>query len=368
MKFIIKHEIKGRMRIHVQQKRMSYQEADILEYYLTDLEFVQSAKIYKRTQDISVSYSGGREAVIEALKCFQYEEAEVPDTYLQNSGRELNEHYWDKLVTKVVLRAGSKLFLPYPVRAAVTGVKSVKYIWQGVKTLAKGKIQVPVLDGTAIGVSLLRNDIDTAGSIMFLLGVGEILEEWTHKKSVDDLARSMSLHVDKVWLLRDEQEILVPGSEIKADDLVVVHMGNVIPFDGIVVKGEAMVNQASFTGESMPVRKCADSYVYAGTVIEEGELTVRVKQTTGSSKFEKIVTMIEESEKLKSSLEGKAEHLADRLVPYTLAGSALAWLLTGNTNKALAVLMVDFSCALKLAMPQPSSVSKILCGKRPQKW
>lgn len=351
MKFIIKHEIKGRMRIHVQQKRMSYQEADILEYYLTDLEFVQSAKIYKRTQDISVSYSGGREAVIEALKCFQYEEAEAPDTYLQNSGRELNEHYWDKLVTKVVLRAGSKLFLPYPVRAAVTGVKSVKYIWQGVKTLAKGKIQVPVLDGTAIGVSLLRNDIDTAGSIMFLLGVGEILEEWTHKKSVDDLARSMSLHVDKVWLLRDEQEILVPGSEIKADDLVVVHMGNVIPFDGIVVKGEAMVNQASFTGESMPVRKCADSYVYAGTVIEEGELTVRVKQTTGSSKFEKIVTMIEESEKLKSSLEGKAEHLADRLVPYTLAGSALAWLLTGNTNKALAVLMVDFSCALKLAMP-----------------
>lgn len=351
MKFIIKHEIKGRMRIHVQQKRMSYQEADILEYYLTGLEFVNSAKIYKRTQDVSVSYTGSREFVIEALKGFRYENTEVPDTYLQNSGRELNEQYWDKLVTKVVLRAGSKLFLPYPVRTAVTGIKSVKYIWQGVKTLAKGKIQVPVLDGTAIGVSLMRNDIETAGSIMFLLGIGEILEEWTHKKSVDDLARSMSLHVDKVWLLRDEQEILVPGSEVKADDLVVVYMGNVIPFDGTVVKGEAMVNQASFTGESMPVRKCADSYVYAGTVIEEGELTVRVKQTTGSSKFEKIVTMIEESEKLKSSLEGKAEHLADRLVPYTLAGSALAWLLTRNTNKALAVLMVDFSCALKLAMP-----------------
>lgn len=351
MKFIIKHEIKGRMRIHVQQKRMSYREADILEYYLTGLESVTSAKIYRRTQDVSVSYTGSREAVVEALKGFRYERTEVPDAFLQNSGRELNEEYWDKLVTKTVCRAGSKLFLPYPVRAAVTGIKSVKYIWQGVKTLAKGKIQVPVLDGTAISVSLLRGDIETAGSVMFLLGIGEILEEWTHKKSVDDLARSMSLHVDKVWLLREGQEVLVSGSEIEADDLVVVHMGNVIPFDGTVVGGEAMVNQASFTGESMPVRKCADSYVYAGTVLEEGELTIRVKQTTGSSKFEKIVKMIEESEKLKSSLEGKAEHLADRLVPYTLAGSALAWLLTRNVNKALAVLMVDFSCALKLAMP-----------------
>lgn len=229
--------------------------------------------------------------------------------------------------------------------------RSVKYLWAGVSTLAKGRIEVPVLDGTAIGVSLLRNDINTAGSIMFLLGIGEILEEWTHKKSVDDLARSMSLNVSKVWLCQDGQEILVSASEIKEGDKVCIHMGNVIPFDGVVTEGDAMVNQASLTGESLPVHKSVEGYVYAGTVLEEGELTIRVKEVNGSSKFEKIVTMIEESEKLKSSLESKAEHLADRLVPYTLLGTGLTWLFTRNTTKALAVLMVDFSCALKLAMP-----------------
>ena len=230
-------------------------------------------------------------------------------------------------------------------------IKSVKYIYEGIHTLAQGKIEVPVLDGTAIGVSIIRRDINTASSIMFLLGIGEILEEWTHKKSVDDLAKSMSLNIDKVWKIEEDHEILVPSNEIDANDIVHIQMGNMIPFDGVVVDGEAMVNQASLTGESTPVRKIPDGYVYAGTVVEEGDLKVCVKEVNGSSKFDKIVTMIEESEKLKSSLESKAEHLADRLVPYTLAGTALTYLFTRNVTKALSVLMVDFSCALKLAMP-----------------
>ena len=238
-----------------------------------------------------------------------------------------------------------------PIRTVITGVKSVKYIYQGIHTLLQRKIEVPVLDATAIGVSMFRGDISTAGSVMFLLGIGEILEEWTHKKSVDDLARSMSLNISRVWLCNDGQEMLVPTTEIQTGDLVRVHMGNMVPFDGTVAEGEAMVNQASLTGESEPVRKYIESTVYAGTVVEEGELTIRVKETNGSSKFDKIVTMIEESEKLKSGLESKAEHLADRLVPYTLLGTGITYLLTGNITKAISVLMVDFSCALKLAMP-----------------
>lgn len=351
MRFVIKHEMKGRIRIHVLQGRMSYREADQLQYYLESQEYVTSVKVRERTQDVSVSYMGERERLIQTFRSFRYELANAPESYLQNSGRELNECYKDKLITSAVLRAGSKLFLPYPIRAVIAVVKSVKYLREGVRTLADGKLEVPVLDATAIGVSLLRGDFDTAGSVMFLLGIGEILEEWTHKKSVDDLARSMSLNVSKVWMLKDGQEILVPASEILAGDHVVVHMGNVIPFDGVVTDGDAMVNQASLTGESLPVHKKADGYVYAGTVVEEGELTVQVKEVEGSGKFDKIVAMIEESEKLKSSLESKAEHLADRLVPYTFAGTGLTWLLTRNTTKALAVLMVDFSCALKLAMP-----------------
>lgn len=351
MRFVIVHEIRGRIRIHCDQKRMTYREADVLHYYLSTQKFVTSVKVYERTGDVAVSYVGDRDAMLQVLRDFCYEKAEVPETFLQSSGRELNEEYKEKLIGRVVLRAGSRLFLPYPVRSGIIAFKSIKYIWEGIKTLARGKMEVAVLDATAIGVSVFRGDMSTASSIMFLLGIGEILEEWTHKKSVGDLARSMSLNVDKVWLLSDGQEVLVPTTDIKENDLVVVHMGNVIPFDGSITEGEAMVNQASLTGESLPVHKCMDGYVYAGTVVEEGELTIRVQEVGGYSKFEKIVTMIEESEKLKSSLEGKAEHLADRLVPYTLAGAGLAWLLTRNVTKALAVLMVDFSCALKLAMP-----------------
>lgn len=351
MRFSIVHEIKGRMRIHIVQRKMSCQQADILSYYLGNQPFVSSVKVRERTQDVTITYLGDKNAVIEAIKDFSYEQTVVPDAFLQNSGRVLNDQYWQKLVTKIILRAGSILWMPCQIRACCTMMKSIKYIWQGIQTLAKRKIEVPLLDATAIGVSLIRNDYQTAGSVMFLLGIGEILEEWTHKKSVDDLARSMSLHIEKVWILNKGQKELVDAASIQAGDSIIVHMGNVIPFDGIVIEGEALVNQASLTGEALPVRKTIEGYVYAGTVLEEGELTIQVKEVGGSSKFENIVTMIEESEKLKSSLEGKAEHLADQLVPYTLLGTGLTYLLTGNTTKALSVLMVDFSCALKLAMP-----------------
>lgn len=330
---------------------MTFEEADTLQYYLDSQEMITSSKVQERTQDATICYTGEKSAVIALLRSFQYEKVDVPDVYRQNSGRETNREYWDKLVTKVVVHYGNKLFLPMPIRTVITGVKSVKYIYQGIHTLLQRKIEVPVLDATAIGVSMFRGDISTAGSVMFLLGIGEILEEWTHKKSVDDLARSMSLNISRVWLCNDGQEMLVPTTEIQTGDLVRVHMGNMVPFDGTVAEGEAMVNQASLTGESEPVRKYIESMVYAGTVVEEGELTIRVKETNGSSKFDKIVTMIEESEKLKSGLESKAEHLADRLVPYTLLGTGITYLLTGNITKAISVLMVDFSCALKLAMP-----------------
>ena len=351
MKFVVKHEIKGRIRVHFCQKRMTFEEADTLQYYLDSQEMITSSKVQERTQDATICYTGEKSAVIALLRSFHYEKVDVPDVYRQNSGRETNREYWDKLVTKVVVHYGNKLFLPMPIRTVITGVKSVKYIYQGIHTLLQRKIEVPVLDATAIGVSMFRGDISTAGSVMFLLGIGEILEEWTHKKSVDDLARSMSLNISRVWLCNDGQEMLVPTTTIQTGDLVRVHMGNMVPFDGTVAEGEAMVNQASLTGESEPVRKYIESTVYAGTVVEEGELTIRVKETNGSSKFDKIVTMIEESEKLKSGLESKAEHLADRLVPYTLLGTGITYLLTRNMTKAISVLMVDFSCALKLAMP-----------------
>lgn len=351
MKFVIKHEIKGRMRIHVSQYRMSYEQADTLLYFLHSNKYVTFAKVYERTGDAVISYVGDRTEMIRTLQQFSYEKVDVPAGVVENSGRELNAKYQEKLIGKIVCRYAGRMFLPYPLRACVTTVKSVKYLWKGLQCLWHRKIEVPVLDATAIGVSIFRNDIETAGSVMFLLGIGELLEEWTHKKSVDDLARTMSLNVGKVWLKRENQEVLVPASEIRPGDEVVVHMGNVIPFDGIVSDGEAMVNQASLTGESVPVRRIVENSVYAGTVVEEGELTVLVKEVGGSGRFEKIVTMIEESEKLKSALEGKAEHLADKLVPYSLGGTALTYLLTRNVNKAISVLMVDFSCALKLAMP-----------------
>ena len=351
MRFKIEHEIRGRVRLHICQKRMTCRQADQLEYFLTKLNGVISVKVVERNQDVVICYSDNREEMLRAIQRFSYEKAEAPESYLQNSGREMNGEYWEKMVNHVVLHYGKKIFLPLPVRTFLTTLKSVKYIWKGVRTLAKCRIEVPVLDATAIGVSMLRGDFSTASSVMFLLGFGEILEDWTHKKSVDDLARSMSLNVSKVWLITEDSEVQVGTDEIKPGDRVRIHMGTVIPFDGIVTEGEAMVNEASLTGESMPVAKHESSYVYAGTVMEEGELTNRVKETSGSSKFEKIVTMIEETEKLKSAVESKAEHLADRLVPYTLAGTALTYALTRNVTKALSILMVDFSCALKLAMP-----------------
>lgn len=351
MKFTIKHEIPGRIRIHMEQKQMSYKEADTLLYYLDTLEYVTQAKVYRRTADACVCFSGKRELLIQALRKFRYTSVKVPDEVLTNSGRQLNDIYQEKLIGKVLFHYAGKIFLPYPVRKAVVLWKAVHYLKEGWKSLARRKLEVAVLDASAIGISVLRGDFNTAASVMFLLGVGETLEEWTHKKSVGDLARSMSLNVSKVWLKSEEQEVLVDSRKIKEGDNIVVHMGNVIPFDGVVCEGEGMVNQSSLTGEPLPVLKKAGGYVYAGSVLEEGELTFTVKKAGGSSRYEKIVEMIEESEKLKSSLEGKAERLADRLVPVTFTGTALTWLFTRNITKALAVLMVDFSCALKLTMP-----------------
>lgn len=352
MKFVICHDISGRLRVRVQQAgEMSCCEADTLEYALSVLPGVSKVSVQRRTAGVTVCYGGNREELIQNLRSFSYGKVKVPDNFLQNSGRELNEKYREKLIGRVVRRYGSKVFIPYPLRAGITVLKSLRYIWIGFKTLCRGKLEVPVLDATAIGVSVLRGDMKTAGSIMFLLGIGELLEEWTHKKSVGDLARSMSLNISKVWLRRDGQEILMPVSDIAVGDEIVVRMGNVIPFDGMVLSGEGMVNQASLTGESEAVFKQAHGYVYAGTVLEEGELSVRVETVGGASRFERIVTMIEESEKLKSSLEGKAAHLADRLVPFMLLGTGATYAFTGNVTKALSVLMVDFSCALKLAMP-----------------
>lgn len=351
MKFYIKHESRGRIRIHLAQKRMSSVQAETLIYYLQNQKQVSFAKVYDRTSDAVICYQGERSAILRMVQTFHYEKVELPTGLVESSGRELNKEYQEKLISKVIYHFGRKWFLPAPIRNAYTAVVSVKYIWKGIRTLAKGKIEVPVLDATAIGVSMLRGDYGTASSVMFLLGVGELLEEWTHKKSVGDLARSMSLNVGKVWLKKDGQEILVPSEKIVSGDEIVVHMGNLVPFDGEVSDGEGMVNQASLTGESVPVRRTLGSVVYAGTVLEEGELTILVKQTGGSSRYEKITAMIEESEKLKSGLESKAEHLADRLVPYSLGGTALTYLLTRNATKALSILMVDFSCALKLAMP-----------------
>lgn len=351
MKFIIKHEIPGRIRVHMVQPKMTFEEADILLYYLVNLENVTKAKVYERTQDAVIYYEKDRREIIKALQKFGYDQVTVPEGLTEHSGRQMNAEYQEKLLMKVVMRFGGKFLIPAPVRAVWTGVSSLKYLQQGIVSLKKGRLEVAALDATAIGVSILRRDMNTASSIMFLLGIGELLEEWTHKKSVGDLARDMSLNVGKVWLLREEQEILVPAKQIEPEDLVVVRMGNVIAFDGVVSGGEAMVNQASMTGEAVPVKKTAESYVYAGTVVEEGELIICVKAVSRATRVEKIVTMIEESEKLKSNLESHAEHLADQLVPYTLAGTILTWLLTRNVTKALAVLMVDFSCALKLAIP-----------------
>ena len=352
MKFTIKHESRGRMRVHMEQYRMTYEQADTLLYVIHNHRNVTFVKVYDRTADAVIEYVGDREQIIELLRHFHYESANVPQTVIKTSGRELNNSYQEKLIGSVVWHYSKKLLLPLPIRIALTIGRSVKYIGIGLKCLLQRKIEVPVLDATAITVSLITKDFSTASSIMFLLGIGELLEEWTHKKSVDDLARSMSLNVSKVWLRTPEnQEILVESSKIEKGDKVVVHMGNVIPFDGEVLDGDAMVNQASLTGESVPVQRTVGNTVFAGTVVEEGEITIRVKEVEGNNRFDQIVTMIEESEKLKSELEGKAEHYADKLVPCTLGATGLTYLLTRNVTKAMSILMVDFCCALKLAMP-----------------
>lgn len=352
MKFTIKHESRGRMRVHMEQYRMTYEQADTLLYVIHNHRNVTFVKVYDRTADAVIEYVGEREQIIELLRHFHYESANVPQTVIKTSGRELNNSYQEKLIGSVVWHYSKKLLLPWPIRTALTIGRSVKYIGMGLKCLLQRKIEVPVLDATAITVSLITKDFSTASSIMFLLGIGELLEEWTHKKSVDDLARSMSLNVSKVWLKTPEnQEILVESSKIEKGDRVVVHMGNVIPFDGEVMDGDAMVNQASLTGESVPVQRTVGNTVFAGTVVEEGEITIRVKEVEGNNRFDQIVTMIEESEKLKSELEGKAEHYADKLVPWTLGATGLTYLLTRNVTKAMSILMVDFCCALKLAMP-----------------
>lgn len=352
MKFTIKHESRGRMRVHMEQYCMTYEQADTLLYVIHNHRNVTFVKVYDRTADAVIEYVGDREQIIELLRHFHYESANVPQTVIKTSGRELNNSYQEKLIGSVVWHYSKKLLLPLPIRIALTIGRSVKYIGIGLKCLLQRKIEVPVLDATAITVSLVTKDFSTASSIMFLLGIGELLEEWTHKKSVDDLARSMSLNVSKVWLRTPEnQEILVESSKIEKGDKVVVHMGNVIPFDGEVLDGDAMVNQASLTGESVPVQRTVGNTVFAGTVVEEGEITIRVKEVEGNNRFDQIVTMIEESEKLKSELEGKAEHYADKLVPWTLGATGLTYLLTRNVTKAMSILMVDFCCALKLAMP-----------------
>lgn len=351
MKFIIQSESRGRMRITASQKRMTFEQADTLQYYLMKLEGVSDAKVNENTCGAVICYHGERAALLSALKKFRYEMVELPDGYLASSGRELNAQYRDRLIGSVALHYARRWLLPAPVRACYVIWQSAHFLKKGIKCLWQRKIEVPVLDAAAITVSMLRGDFDTAGSVMFLLGIGDILEDWTHKKSVGDLARSMSLNIDRVWQKTEAGEVLVETSRITAGDQIVVHMGNVIPFDGVVADGEGMVNQASLTGEAIPVRRDAGTYVYAGTVLEEGEITVCVKQVGNCSRYEKIVTMIEESEKLKSGLESRAEHLADRLVPWTLGGTILTYLLTQNITKTVSVLMVDYSCALKMAMP-----------------
>ncbi|WP_455030910.1 heavy metal translocating P-type ATPase [Oribacterium sp.] len=349
MKWNILHESPGRIRVHAMQKRMTMAQADILEYYLKAQEGVIEAKVYDRTGDAIIFYEGKREGMILALSRFSYKgnEGLVPS----QTGRALNREYEDKLVLTVVDRVISTLFYPIPLKRVITGVKAIPYLFKGLQTLFQRKIEVSLLDAVAISASILTGDYDTASSVMFLLSVGEILEEWTHKKSVDDLARTMSLNVDKVWTLVQGEEVLLPLNEVEVGQEIIVRTGNMIPLDGKVSFGEAMVNQASMTGESIPVRKKIGSSAYAGTVVEEGECRIRVEKLAGSGRYDRIVKMIEESEKLKSATEDKASHLADKLVPYSLGGAALTYLLTRNVTKALAFLMVDFSCALKLSMP-----------------
>lgn len=351
MKCTVLHESKGRIRVRMAQKHMSILQADILEVYLKRTDGVVDAKVYDLTCDAVIFYKkkSDRADIISALASFSYEKCK--DLTVEHSSRALNREFSDKLFFTLVRRCVNKFVFPVWLRTVITLFRSVKYIKAGLKCLLKGKIQVPVLDMTAIVVSLIRGDFATAGSIMFLLGIGDILDEWTHKKSVADLAGAMSINVDRVWLEGEDGNTLVPVGDVKVGDRIVVHTGNMIPLDGKVVSGEALINQSSITGEPLPVRRSSGGYVYAGTVVEEGDCVIRVEKVTGDGRYDRIVHMIEDSEKLKSETEDHASHLADKLVPYSLGATALIWLLTRNVTKALAVLMVDFSCALKLSMP-----------------
>ena len=351
MKCKIIHESRGRLRVHLECARMSLDEADVLEYYMRSVDGVDEVKVYDRTRDAVICYRAERAAVINALAAFSFSAAEAMQLVPEHTTRGLNREFEDKLAMAVLRRTASKLFLPVPVTTAIAIVRSLKYIHEGLKALLHGRLWVAVLDATAVSVSMLRGDFSTASSVMFMLSLGEILEEWTHKKSVADLAGAMSINVDKAWLRTGETETLVPVGDIRPGDEIVIRTGCMIPLDGKVTEGEVMVNQASMTGESMPVAKRPGSYVYAGTVAEEGECVVCVEKAYGGGRYDRIVKMIEESEKLKSTAEDKASRLADRLVPYTLGGTVLTYLVTRNVTKTLAVLMVDFSCALKLSMP-----------------
>lgn len=351
MKAVIKHEIPGRIRVHFKRPRFSFREADTLQYYLQSFPCVEKAVVYERTADAVVCFSGSRDVIIGILRDYDPKRCDVPESFFESSSRELNATYFERIVVSVVWHYGKRLFLPMPVQIVLTCLNAVRYIWRGLKTIPEKKLKVELLDAAAIGASVLVKDFVTASSVMFLLGIGDTLEEWTHKKCTGDLARQMSLNISRVWKTDHGNEILVDADRIETGDLVVVRMGNIIPFDGVIEKGEALVNQASMTGEAIPVQKKEGVSVFAGTVVEEGEITIRVTAVGGNGRYDKIVRMIEESEKLKSALESRAEGLADRLVPYTLAGAALTLLLSRNIMKAVSVLMVDFSCALKLAMP-----------------
>lgn len=351
MKCKILHESNGRVRVHMFCGIMSLHQADVLEYYLKSIDGVTDVSVYDRTQDAVIRFGHNRAGVIAALARFSFTRAEAMNLVPDHTSRALNREFEEKLIMTVVRRGFNRMFLPFPVAAAITAVKSLKYIKEGLSALLHGKLTVAVLDATAVTVSVIRGDFDTAGSVMFMLRLGEILEEWTHKKSVADLAGAMALQVENVWLQNGDTEVLIPVGKVQVGDKIVIRTGSLIPLDGKVLSGEAMVNQASMTGESQPVAKRAGSYVYAGTVAEEGECVVQVEKALGNGRYDRIVKMIEESERLKSSAEASASHLADKLVPYTLGGTALTYLLTRNILKTLAVLMVDFSCALKLAMP-----------------
>lgn len=352
MKCKIMHESKGRMRVRFCINRMTLKQADTAEYALSAVVGVTRVQVFDRTCDIVIAYTCPREKIIGELSAFSFDDEKNTALVPEHTGRELNKQYEEKLAALVIRRAVNKFILPMPIRRIISVIKAAKYIFRGLKCLLKGRLEVSVLDATAIGVSLLRGDFKTAGSVMFLLNVGDILDEWTHRKSIDDLARTMSLGVEQVWIkTSDGQEVLMPVNEVRRGDMVVVRTGSMIPLDGKVVSGDAMVNQASMTGESVPVHKSEGAYVYAGTVVEDGECTIAVENTAGGGRYDRIVKMIEESEKMKSAAEDKASHLADKLVPWSLGGTMLTWLLTRNATKALSILMVDFSCALKLAMP-----------------